>query len=406
MFCFFFLQRQLDENALPEMKISPLDDVILKIKCFDLDSPKAILALAVDPPELDGIQRSVLRLRESGVMTDSNDDGCDGIVTAMGRVIGSLPLSISASKIIVLGYCFGVLDECIVIACALSCNKSFFKSAQKPDEELMRYKNLLRWSAGSNSDLIAMFNAYNSWLAMNDQGEFSGEEGSKKEQKWAAEKSLNLRALTECKLIVADVKRRLEMSGIKSNSSLGWSNSERNVLLSVVTAGAFYPNYFRLNYPVTFFEADNFEPKEPRNSVYFTGFSPQWQRQLYAKRIKETFVQYKILDAKKADKIEIEFPSNSTKVFVSFDHGEDRGLNNQMTSRVSEEVYKAIKLRSLEMPFKIPILGNKELEMSYYNALDLTQDGQNDWIVPPPEICEDRVVGYVSHVSCFQNVIT
>ena len=42
----------------------PLDKLILQVKVLDLGEPKAILALALSPPNLDDIERNVLLLKE------------------------------------------------------------------------------------------------------------------------------------------------------------------------------------------------------------------------------------------------------------------------------------------------------------------------------------------------------
>lgn len=39
----------------------------------------------------------------------------DGDLTFVGRVLGSLPVDVSIGKLLLIGYAFGVLEECIVI---------------------------------------------------------------------------------------------------------------------------------------------------------------------------------------------------------------------------------------------------------------------------------------------------
>lgn len=43
---------------------SSLSQLILKVKMLDLGEPKAILALALSPPRLDGIERTIVLLKE------------------------------------------------------------------------------------------------------------------------------------------------------------------------------------------------------------------------------------------------------------------------------------------------------------------------------------------------------
>ena len=39
----------------------------------------------------------------------------DGDLTFVGRVLGSLPVGVHIGKLLVLGYVFGCLEECIII---------------------------------------------------------------------------------------------------------------------------------------------------------------------------------------------------------------------------------------------------------------------------------------------------
>ena len=44
----------------------PLEQLVLKAKILDMGEPKAILGLALSPPNLDDIERTVLNLKEVG----------------------------------------------------------------------------------------------------------------------------------------------------------------------------------------------------------------------------------------------------------------------------------------------------------------------------------------------------
>lgn len=54
----------LEQEASPEMLRSSLESVVLQVKLLNMDSPKAILALAVDPPAEKNIERAVSNLKE------------------------------------------------------------------------------------------------------------------------------------------------------------------------------------------------------------------------------------------------------------------------------------------------------------------------------------------------------
>lgn len=61
VFTFAFFQR------------SPLDKLVLQVKILGLGEPKAVLALALSPPRLDYIARTVITLKEVSFMLDAVD---------------------------------------------------------------------------------------------------------------------------------------------------------------------------------------------------------------------------------------------------------------------------------------------------------------------------------------------
>lgn len=108
----------LQETAIPELVSSPLENVILKAKLMEMGPPTSILALAMDRPELSDIANTILVLKEIGALLktcngEAND--MDGDISFIGRIMANLPIDIKIAKFIILGYCFSILDECIVI---------------------------------------------------------------------------------------------------------------------------------------------------------------------------------------------------------------------------------------------------------------------------------------------------
>ncbi len=51
----------------------------------------------------------------------------DGDITFLGQVLASLPVDVRLGKLLVLGHAFGCLEECLVIAAALSQKSIFMK---------------------------------------------------------------------------------------------------------------------------------------------------------------------------------------------------------------------------------------------------------------------------------------
>lgn len=106
------------ETLSPELIRVPLENIVLKAKKLNMGSPESVLALAMDKPKLSDIATTILVLKEAGAMLRSSDGvytELDGDLTFIGRVMADLPVDIKIARFIVLGHCFGVLEECLVI---------------------------------------------------------------------------------------------------------------------------------------------------------------------------------------------------------------------------------------------------------------------------------------------------
>lgn len=112
-------QFYMRDFSIPEILLTPLENVVLKAKEFDMAQPHVILGLAIDPPKLTDIATTILILKELGaLLMEVRNEGyseVDGDLTFMGRMMTSLPLDVRATRLIALGYCFGVMEECIII---------------------------------------------------------------------------------------------------------------------------------------------------------------------------------------------------------------------------------------------------------------------------------------------------
>lgn len=112
----------MKESADPEMLRSPLENIVLKAKLLDLGSPHRILSLALDPPKLVDIEKTVLILKEIGAMLVGERNPFDGEITFIGRIMAKLPLDVRLSRLILIGYCYSVLDECIIMGETIEAN--------------------------------------------------------------------------------------------------------------------------------------------------------------------------------------------------------------------------------------------------------------------------------------------
>ena len=124
----FSLSLSLSLSLSPHYQRRSIEHPILKTKKLDLGEPQAILSLALQPPSLTEIEKSVTRLKELGALTTTCGgvvNPYDGDLTFVGAVLEALPISARLGRLLLLGYVFNCLEECLVIAAALS-NRSIF----------------------------------------------------------------------------------------------------------------------------------------------------------------------------------------------------------------------------------------------------------------------------------------
>lgn len=117
----------MPEHSVPELISSPLENVILKAKLLGMGSPTSILALAMDHPKLNDIANTILVLKEIGALLrtcNGGENNLDGDISFIGRIMANLPIDVKIAKFIILGYCFSMLEECIIIG-IIKCFKHF-----------------------------------------------------------------------------------------------------------------------------------------------------------------------------------------------------------------------------------------------------------------------------------------
>lgn len=57
-------------------------------------------------------------MKQVGALTVKQNDvinPLDGDLTFVGRVLGSLPVDVYLGKLLLIGYAFGLLEECIIV---------------------------------------------------------------------------------------------------------------------------------------------------------------------------------------------------------------------------------------------------------------------------------------------------
>lgn len=145
------------------------------------------------------------------------------------------------SKLIVMGYCFSILDETIKIAAGLNL-KSIFK--QDYARKLDAYSMKLSWADGSGSDCIAILNAYKTWSTKVEQGHLRD---AKIEKAWCDRYLLEIKSLHDMRELVKEIEYRLGRFNMKEtlgDDRVQWTDKEKAFIIKVCFAGAFYPNYF------------------------------------------------------------------------------------------------------------------------------------------------------------------
>lgn len=101
------------------MLLTPLENVILKAKTFEMAAPHELLGLAMDRPNTLDVANTMLTLKELGALRLTLGDGgfspIDGDLTFLGRVMSNLPIDIRSTRLIAIGFCYGVLYDCIIM---------------------------------------------------------------------------------------------------------------------------------------------------------------------------------------------------------------------------------------------------------------------------------------------------
>lgn len=337
----------LPVETIPEMERVSLESVVLKVKQLKEDiAPFKTLALAMDPPRKNAITDSILVLKEIGGLSrltkERRVNNNDGEMTFAGTIMAKLPVDVRISKLIILGYLFSCLEECIIIGAGIA-SKSIFKVTLLSNaEKIEEYHQRLVHAKGSGSDAIAILNIYQSWRAKVGEG-ING----RKEMLWCDEQCLDLRNLREMHELVQNIKQRLTFFKIYSNdNNYRFTKEKKLFTIKICIAGAFYPNYFAFGgSPPSRDDYRATNNNNPCTTVYLKGIKRRSGiNQLYEKQIREQFCEAEVVaDVKE---VKVHFDTNSERVQVEFKPLSQEGYL-LVPGEVHLEVYKAVKLRSL-----------------------------------------------------------
>ncbi|XP_045626208.2 ATP-dependent RNA helicase TDRD9 [Procambarus clarkii] len=180
-----------------------------------------------------------------GVKSHGRVSSFDGDLTYLGKVVARLPVDPFLGKLIVMGYLFGCLRECVIIAAGLSLKNIHSRPFQ---DELNAYLSKVSWSYGTFSDCLAVLNVYDLWQGMKIRGEFLRPD-SKNEKNWARHSYVQLSVLQEVHCLVKELTHRLEALKITAGCLHNTSRNDQTFILKVCFAGAFFPLYYKRNIP-------------------------------------------------------------------------------------------------------------------------------------------------------------
>nr|XP_051690899.1 ATP-dependent RNA helicase TDRD9 isoform X2 [Oryctolagus cuniculus] len=264
-----FWDSSIPDHAVPEMLRCPLGSTVLKVKLLDMGEPRALLATALSPPSLSDIERTVLLLKEVGALAVSgqreDENPHDGELTFLGRVLAQLPVNQQLGKLIVLGHVFGCLDECLIIAAALSL-KNFF--AMPFRQHLDGYRSKGSFSGNSKSDCIALVEAFKAWQARRQRGELRH---PKDELDWGRLNYIQIKRIREVAELYEELKNRISQFNMCVGSRRPVMDQEythkQRFILQVVLAGAFYPNYFTFGQPDEEMAVRELAGKDPKTTI-------------------------------------------------------------------------------------------------------------------------------------------
>ncbi|XP_073097873.1 ATP-dependent RNA helicase TDRD9 isoform X6 [Manis javanica] len=342
-----FWDNSIPDHIVPEMLRCPLGSTILKVKLLDMGEPRALLATALSPPSLSDIERTILLLKEVGALAVSgqreDENPHDGELTFLGRVLAQLPVNQQLGKLVVLGHVFGCLEECLIIASALSL-KNFFVMPLR--QHLDGYRNKVNFSGSSESDCIALIEAFRAWQACRQRGELRH---PKDELDWGRLNYIQIKRIREVAELYEDLKNRISQFNMYVGSQQPVTDQEykhkQRFILQVVLAGAFYPNYFMFGQPDEEMAVRELAGKDPKTTIVLKHIPPYGF--LYYKQLQSCFRQCGQVKSIVFD---------GAKAFVEFSRSPTERL------KTLPAVYMATKMSQLKVPLELRVHSAEEIE--------------------------------------------
>lgn len=363
-----FYENFMADYSIPEMQRCPLNTLVLKTKLLDMGEPMVVLSQALSPPDLAAIEKTILELKQVGALCITSNGVVkrfDGDLTFVGRVLADLPVDIHLGKLMVLGYVFGLLEETIIIAAALSL-KSIFATPFQSKMEAFMHK--YRWASGSQSDCQAILQAYRVWERCKQLQEF--QRSGRTERQWGEKHFIQTRRINEVHELVSELRQRLEKFNLVkvkprsevnqqvTNEEPGELTPKDSLFLKIIMCGAFYPSYFFKKERDEVESMRELSNHDPSNTVAVRGL-PQNQGALYRERIIKLFSVCCPHGTKPTVDVE------ESRAYIQFPWSD-----KDSATVVNPAVCFAIKLRQLRIPLSMEIYD----KMACNSMMQMMQD--------------------------------
>ena len=118
---------QLAAHPEPEMRRTPLEDIVLQVQALGIPDAAEFLFQALDPPDPDAIGRAERMLVSLGCLAWPPEGEGEGllILRPLGRVLASAPLHPRLGRLLVTGALLGCLGDVATVAAGLDHKSPF-----------------------------------------------------------------------------------------------------------------------------------------------------------------------------------------------------------------------------------------------------------------------------------------
>ncbi|XP_075811962.1 putative ATP-dependent RNA helicase DHX57 isoform X2 [Microtus pennsylvanicus] len=247
---------QLLKQQLPEIQRVPLEQLCLRIKILEMFSShnlQSVFARLIEPPHIDSLRASKVRLRDLGALTP------DEKLTPLGYHLASLPVDVRIGKLMLFGSIFRCLDPALTIAASLAFKSPFVSPWDKKEEANQKKLEF----AFANSDYLALLCAYKGWQLSTKESARAGYNYCRQNflsgrtlQEMASLKRQFTELLSDIGFVKEGLRAReiekmaqggdgvLDATGEEANT-----NAENPKLISAVLCAALYPNVVQVKTP-------------------------------------------------------------------------------------------------------------------------------------------------------------